>query len=113
MRHNGGVIADPSGASAAPPQQWKAALLTIRTQVADYEREGTSTPGKLKRAARLRACRLAVRDTGPEHADDSARLRAALAEIENAEKNDDWRRIGELVRRLLRDVDELIGRKPV
>lgn len=88
---------------------WKAALLTVRTQIADYEREGTSTPGKLKRAARLRACRLALRDLGDEHAPAVASLKLALQEIEKAEKDDNWRRVAELIRTTLAEVDGLIG----
>ncbi|MGH9482895.1 MAG: hypothetical protein ACRD1L_12480 [Terriglobales bacterium] len=98
--------------SPAPTFNWKAALLTVRTQIADYEREGTSTPGKLKRAARLRHCRLALRDCDPEHAPAAAKLRLALGEIEKAEKDDNWRRVAELIPRTLHELDDLIGRRP-
>lgn len=88
---------------------WKAALLTVRTQIADYEREGTSTPGKLKRAARLRAARLALRDLPPERAAVVATLKRELNDIEQAERDDNWRRIADLVRQLLADLDGYIG----
>lgn len=92
-----------------PAPDWKASLLAVRTQVADYEREGTSTPGKLKRAGRLRAARLAMRDLPTEHATAVAALKNMLNEIEKAERGDDWRRIGELIRQLLAAVDGHIG----
>ncbi len=83
--------------------------MTVRTQLADYEREGTSTPGKLKRAARVRACRLALRDLAAAHAAAVARLKEELAELERAEKDDDYRLVGDLIRRLLRDLDGQLG----
>jgi len=95
--------------SPALPLHWKAALLTVRTQIADYEREGTSTPGKLKRAARLRACRMALRDFGAERAPAIASLKQAFNEIEKAEKDDNWRRVTELIHSTLADVDGMIG----
>lgn len=98
--------------SQPPPHRaadWKAALLTVRTQIADYEREGTSTPGKLKRAARLRAARLALRDLPPERAAVVSTLKRELSEIEQAERDDNWRRIANLVRQLLADLDGHIG----
>ncbi|MGN6594065.1 MAG: hypothetical protein ACTHJX_14310 [Terriglobales bacterium] len=88
---------------------WKAALLTVRTQIADYEREGTSTPGKLKRAARLRTSRLALRDFAETHAQPVAELKQLLQEVEAAEKDDNWPRIAELVRQLLTRVDGWLG----
>lgn len=91
------------------PEPWKPTLLTLRTQIADYEREGTSTPGKLKRAARLRACRMALRNVDGAHAGDAARLKSALNRIEAAEKNDDWRAIAGLARETLEALDGLIG----
>lgn len=102
------MASDPltSGCDAA---NWKAALLTVRTQIADYEREGTSTPGKLKRAARLRAARLALRDLPAERAGAVADLKRDLNAIESAERDDNWRRIGDLVQELLATVDGHIG----
>ncbi|MGH9415732.1 MAG: hypothetical protein ACRD01_03815 [Terriglobales bacterium] len=91
------------------PGPWKPSLLTLRTQIADYEREGTSTPGKLKRAARLRTCRMALREVAPDHAAEAARLKSELNRIEAAEKNDNWRLIAELVREMLAALDGLIG----
>lgn len=88
---------------------WKAALLTVRTQIADYEREGTSTPGKLKRAARLRAARLALRDLPAERAVTVAALKREISEIEQAERDDNWRRIATLVQQLLATLDGHIG----
>jgi hypothetical protein len=88
---------------------WKAALVTVRTQLADYEREGTSTPGKLKRAARLRACRLALRDLAAAHGDAVAKFKSGLADIERAEKDDDFRLVGDLIRRLLHELDGQLG----
>jgi hypothetical protein len=88
---------------------WKAALVTVRTQLADYEREGTSTPGKLKRSARLRACRLALRDLAATHGEAVAKLKNGLAEIERAEKDDDFRQVGDLIRRLLTELDGQLG----
>jgi len=93
----------------APELSWNAALLEVRTQIADYEREGTSTPGKLKRAARLRASRLALRDFAAAHAAAVARLKTAINEIERADKDDNWRRVGELVQSTLTELDALIG----
>ncbi len=88
---------------------WKAALVAVRTQLADYEREGTSTPGKLKRAARLRACRLALRDVAGAHTAAVAQLKNGLADIERAEKDDDYRLVGDLIRRLLLELDGQLG----
>ncbi|HEY7855312.1 MAG TPA: hypothetical protein VIC32_02630 [Terriglobales bacterium] len=88
---------------------WKAALLAVRTQIADYEREGTSTPGKLKRAARLRSSRLALRDVALDHTTAVSSLKLALGEIEKAEKDDNWRRIAELITQLVADLDRRIG----
>ncbi|MGH9475154.1 MAG: hypothetical protein ACRD1C_02355 [Terriglobales bacterium] len=89
--------------------EWKPTLIAVRTQIADYEREGTSTPGKLKRAARLRASRRALATLGAEHASAVALLKRLLAQIEAAEKDDNWSRIAELVRQLLAEVDSLVG----
>lgn len=91
------------------PGDWKATLLTVRTQIADYEREGTSTPGKLKRAARLRTCRMALRDFSAAYAPAVATLKSALNEIEKAEKDDNWRRLADLIQQALVEVDGLIG----
>ncbi|MGH9392699.1 MAG: hypothetical protein ACRD1E_00890, partial [Terriglobales bacterium] len=97
-------------ASTPPPASlsWKAALLEARTQIADYEREGTSTPGKLKRAARLRASRLALRDFAAGHEQAVARLKDAFNQIERADKDDNWRRVGELIQAALVELDGLI-----
>lgn|GEM_PF-5522940 len=92
-----------------PDPAWGAALLEVRTQIADYEREGTSTPGKLKRAARLRASRLALRDFAASHAAAVARLKAACNEIERADKDDNWRKVAELVQAMLAELDGMIG----
>lgn len=95
---------------AAP--EWKPALISLRTQIADYEREGTSTPGKLKRAARLRNARRALAGLGSAHADAVAPLKRLLEQIEAAEKDDNWSRIAELVRQCLAEVDALMGGSP-
>ena len=96
-------------APRVPAQGWQASLLSVRTQIADYEREGTSTPGKLKRAARLRTARMALRDFGPEHASAVAGIKSALNDIERAERDDDWRAIASLIQRTLAAVDGWIG----
>ncbi|HXE31058.1 MAG TPA: hypothetical protein VN515_04590 [Terriglobales bacterium] len=88
---------------------WKAALVTVRTQIADYQREGTSTPGKLKRAARLRACRMALRGFESDHAAAVGALKQAVSAIEAAEKDDNWRQQAEIIVTLRQDVDRLIG----
>jgi hypothetical protein len=88
---------------------WKAALVTVRTQIADYEREGTSTPGKLKRAARLRAARLALRDFAADYPQPVTELKQLLSAVEAAEKDDNWPHIAELVRQLLTRVDGWLG----
>ncbi len=84
-------------------------LITVRTQIADYEREGTSTPGKLKRAARLRASRRALAGFDDAQAAAIEPVKRLLLQIEAAEKEDNWGRISELVRRLLSEVDGLLG----
>lgn len=84
---------------------WKGALQTVREQMADYEREGTSTPGKLKRSARLRAARMALRDFAASHSEATARIKAMLNDVEKAEKDDDWRKVSTLIPEILAAVD--------
>lgn len=88
---------------------WKTALFDVRAQIADYEREGTSTPGKLKRAARLRAARMAIRDAAPAYANQVNAIKFMLNEIEAAEKEGQHRQIALRVRHLLAAVDGMIG----
>lgn len=85
---------------------WNGALQVVREQMADYEREGTSTPGKLKRSARLRAARMALRDFAASHPEPTARIKALLNDVEKAEKDDDWRKISTLIPQLLEMVNE-------
>jgi len=105
------VTPEPVPAAPDDASHWKAALLTVRTQIADYEREGTSTPGKLKRAARLRTARLALRDFAASHTQPVTEFKQLVNDIETAEKDDNWRRIAELVRQLLDRVDGWVGHK--
>lgn len=91
---------------------WTTALKTVRDQMADYEREGTSTPGKLKRAGRVRSARMALREFAASHAEPTARLKALLNDVEKAEKDDDWRKISGLVPQLVAVIDELAGAMP-
>jgi len=88
---------------------WNGALNTVREQMTEYEREGTSTPGKLKRAARLRAARMALRDFAASHAEPTARIKALLNDVEKAEKDDDWRKISTLIPELLAVVEQAAG----
>ena len=88
---------------------WTSALKTVREQMAEYEREGTSTPGKLKRSARLRGARLALRDFAASHSEETARIKALLNDVEKAEKDDDWRKISALIPQVLTTVDGLAG----
>lgn len=83
---------------------WNEALKTVREQMTDYEREGTSTPGKLKRSARLRASRMALRDFAASHPESTAHIKAQLNAVEVAEKDDNWGKISLLIPELLATV---------